>query len=151
MSYVSDIRALIGKTPLILVGVCGILTNEHGHILLQKRTDSKAWGLPGGLMELKETAEMTLRRELLEELAICITETKFFGIYTNRPIITYPNGDQSQPIGIFFTCTTDDTPSANDETFEIGYFSKEKLPENIFSIHREPILDYFDGRTDLIK
>ena len=44
MGYIMDLRKLAGSRPLILVGACVLVFNEHDHLLLQKRTDSLDWG-----------------------------------------------------------------------------------------------------------
>lgn len=80
MSYITDILAKIGHDPVILVAVCAIIASGD-KILLQKRQDNEKWGLPGGLMELAENAETTLRREIGEELGVTTVTPKFFGVY----------------------------------------------------------------------
>ena len=43
------VRALVGTSRMLTVGVGGIVRNAAGHILLTKRADSGLWGLPAGL------------------------------------------------------------------------------------------------------
>ncbi|NRN93269.1 hypothetical protein [Lactobacillus helveticus] len=43
-NYIKSIREKIGHKPLILVYAGGIVVNEKNEILLQKRSDFKAWG-----------------------------------------------------------------------------------------------------------
>jgi len=40
MGYITDLRKVVGSRPLIMVGACVLIFNAHGHLLLQKRTDS---------------------------------------------------------------------------------------------------------------
>jgi len=35
-----------------------------GRILLQKRADGDVWGIPGGILEIAETFEDTVKREV---------------------------------------------------------------------------------------
>lgn len=53
--YIKDLRRLIGHRPLILVGSTIIVINDKKEILLQHRSDTKEWGLPGGAMEPGES------------------------------------------------------------------------------------------------
>ena len=52
---------------------CGIALVRRGLILLLKRNtdpESGCWGIPGGKIDLYETAEQAARRELLEEVGV---------------------------------------------------------------------------------
>ena len=51
MSYITDLRKHVGNAPLIVPGVCIVLKDEKGRVLLQKRSDSGKWGTIGGAME----------------------------------------------------------------------------------------------------
>jgi 8-oxo-dGTP diphosphatase len=65
------------NNPTILIVVAAALTNEHGDFLLQRRPQGRAmaglWEFPGGKVELGETPELALMRELNEELGINVT------------------------------------------------------------------------------
>ncbi len=55
-----------------LVGVAAIILREDAVLLVRRgREPSKGlWGLPGGLLELGESVEAAVRREVLEECGI---------------------------------------------------------------------------------
>lgn len=69
MSYIENLRNVVGHQPLILVGTAVAVINNEGEILLQKRRDG-VWGVPGGFMELGESTEEAGRREVLEETGL---------------------------------------------------------------------------------
>lgn len=55
--------------------VAAVVFNDRGHVLLCKRSQLKKiapgnWHLPGGQIDLHETAEQALERELVEELSV---------------------------------------------------------------------------------
>lgn len=62
------------KNPTMLFVVAVALTNQAGEILLQRRPEGKQmaglWEFPGGKVDLGESPEMALVRELEEELGI---------------------------------------------------------------------------------
>jgi 8-oxo-dGTP diphosphatase len=65
------------ERPLVWV-VAAVLINEKGEMLISERPQGKAlpgvWELPGGKMEPGETPEVSLIRELQEELGIQVRE-----------------------------------------------------------------------------
>ena len=65
------------STPLKVVYVAAAaLKNEAGDVLLAQRPEGKAaaglWEFPGGKIEVGETPEEALKREMVEELAVDI-------------------------------------------------------------------------------
>lgn len=75
MNYIQSIRKKVGKDKIILNFTCGILS-QSGKILLQKRADKGTWGLPGGAIELGESAVEALEREFYEETGVKVTVEK---------------------------------------------------------------------------
>ncbi len=64
------------KNPTMLFVVAAALTNQVGEILLQRRPDGKQmarlWEFPGGKVDVGESPESALIRELEEELGIIV-------------------------------------------------------------------------------
>ncbi|MDR2569038.1 MAG: NUDIX domain-containing protein, partial [Oscillospiraceae bacterium] len=68
MGYIEELRAIIGHKRIILNGCIAFIKNSKGQFLMQERKYPYGkWGLPGGLMELGESTEETVKREVLEE------------------------------------------------------------------------------------
>jgi 8-oxo-dGTP pyrophosphatase MutT (NUDIX family) len=63
MSYLKDLRKIVGNMPLLSAGATVIVMKDE-RLLLNLRSDTLAWGIPGGAMELGETFEETASREL---------------------------------------------------------------------------------------
>lgn len=61
--------------------VCGIVVNDGGEILICRRKKGKSlagfWEFPGGKLEVEENEKECLKRELLEELGLKVTDIKF--------------------------------------------------------------------------
>src|SRR5215213_6141534 len=82
MPYVQELRAIVGQHPLILVAAGVLICNPAGELLLQRRSDDQLWGIPGGSMELGESAEETARREVWEETGLTVGELRLFGVFS---------------------------------------------------------------------
>lgn len=59
-----------------------VVLDEHGKILLIKGPQ-RGWEFPGGIIELGETIEGGIIREVREESGIDIEVVRFCGIYQN--------------------------------------------------------------------
>jgi len=66
LDYIQWIRSCVGHRKIILTFASIVLFDEHGRILLQRRTDFDFWCLPGGALEFDETIIKCAYRELLE-------------------------------------------------------------------------------------
>lgn len=73
-------------TPRHSVSVAGIVVNSSGQILTVKRRDNGEWQPPGGVLELDETIEEGLRREIREETGIETSVGHLTGIYQNMSL-----------------------------------------------------------------
>ncbi|MBN2446449.1 MAG: NUDIX domain-containing protein [Phycisphaerae bacterium] len=148
--YIRDIRKLVGTRPLFVPGVRAIVVNDAGEILLQRRTDVPVWCLPGGAVELEETAVEALKREVLEETGLTVLSAEAMGVYTGpEQQFAYPNGDVVQCFAIAFIVRRwEGQPRADGvEGHEVRFFPPDRMPDNVVSIHHQTLSDYntFDG------
>lgn len=134
MGYIEDLRAIVGCRPLLLTGVGVVAFNRQKEVLLQKNADGK-WGIPGGFMELGESAEETGRREVFEETGMEIGELKLIkvisGVKTYKKLL---NQDEYYAVTILYV-TRDivggKLVADGIETFEVGFFKGNDLPANL--------------------
>lgn len=145
MGYMEDLRKVIGTRPLILVGaVVGVL-DEHGRILLQKRPEG-VWGLPGGLMELEESAEDAGRREVFEETGVEIGELQLINVFSGKQYYRkLANGDEFYPVTIAYI--SKDIKSSTIkidgvESIDAGFFPIQELPDKTSPLVRKLIQQY---------
>lgn len=73
----------MSNIPTHSVSVAGIVVNDAGEILVIKRRDNGHWEPPGGILELPETFQAGVRREVLEETGITVTVDRLTGAYKN--------------------------------------------------------------------
>lgn len=131
MGYIEELRKLIGHRAIIMVGAGILITDAQGHLLLGKRTDIHAWGIPGGSMELGETLEETARRETREETGLEVGELRLFNVFSGPPFFfTYPSGDQVYNVSVVFQSSDyHGTPRTSGEHSEWAFFAPDALPE----------------------
>ncbi|MBN8237372.1 NUDIX hydrolase [Halobacillus kuroshimensis] len=132
--YVRDIRKKIGSRPLITAGSTIIVQDDRGRVLLQLRSDTEEWGLPGGALEPGETLEETAAREWKEETGLAVSSLTQIGTFSGEDYyFQYPNGDEVyNVITVFLAGKTKGTESIPDhETLELAYYPLCELPENL--------------------
>ena len=56
-----------------------VVFDAQGRILLHRRTDNGKWALPGGAIEIGETADQTVVREVLEETGYEVSVVRLVG------------------------------------------------------------------------
>jgi mutator protein MutT len=151
--YIAWIRDKVGHDQIFLNFAVACITNDEGKILLQKRTASgHAWGFPGGALEIGESAEQTVIREVREETGLSIHVDSLIGVYT-KYFDVYPNGDKAQTIVFFFGCSALDGDLSTDreETFDLAFFDPHKAPRLFNQQHRDMLADYIEHKRGVFR
>jgi len=139
-------RKKIGHMRVLLPGCCAVIINQNGEILFQQRAYPHGkWGLLGGLMELGESTEETVRREVNEESGLNLGKLTLFGVYSGDGYqCKAQNGDLFDVVTIVYTCEdfSGDVAVMDDESLAFEWFAPDKLPYPIPGTHLEIIRDY---------
>lgn len=135
MGYVLNLRQQVAQEPLIVVGAAAVVRRQN-QLLLVKRTDNLAWGLPAGSKELNEALETTATRELREETGLVATQANLLTVISGPGMqYTYPNGDQIDSVTAVYAVTAiGDARGDQDETSAAKFFSVNRLPANLTPI-----------------
>ncbi|WBW94938.1 NUDIX hydrolase [Oceanirhabdus sp. W0125-5] len=151
--YIKWIRSKVGHETIILNFSGACITNERGEILLQKRSDKEElWGFPGGALEIGESIEEAMIREVKEETGLDVNVEYLIGVYS-KYFSKYPNGDSAQSIVYFFKCNvaSGDLVIDNKETFDLRFFDKNNIPKLFIQQHTDMLNDYLQDRKGVFK
>ncbi|MGM0878972.1 MAG: NUDIX hydrolase [Bacillota bacterium] len=130
-NYVQELRKSIGTKPIILVGSTIVVFSEKQEILLQHRSDTNDWGLPGGAMELGESLEETAKRELYEETGLTAKVFEFIDVLSGKDLYyEYPHGDEVYNVIALYKAkeVTGKLLMEDGESLDLRYFSLNNLP-----------------------
>jgi 8-oxo-dGTP diphosphatase len=123
------------------VAVSGLII-DGDKVLLCLRRDIGWWNLPGGGMELGETVDEALRREVREEIGLEVEVGRLVGVYS-KP--------QKQEVVLAFRCrVVGGALTETEEILESRYFPPDALPERTLPKHAERVRDAFLNQPDAI-
>ena len=131
MSYLGELRKLVGHRPLLSAGATVIVVKD-GKLLLNLRSDTKTWGIPGGALELGERLEETARRELMEETGLSAEKMTLLTVMSGKDFyFVYPNGDMLYSVVTLFLAenVTGEMKMTDGESLRLQYFDIDALPE----------------------
>ncbi|SFJ75574.1 NUDIX domain-containing protein [Halobacillus dabanensis] len=101
-----------------------------------------------GLLEIGDTFESTVKREVEEETGLMLRDLQLFGIYSGeKGYATYENGDRVFSLQIIF-CTKgfEGKLTINHESQKQRFFSKEEIFEEKLNPHQAPFIkDWISG------
>lgn len=108
--------------------------NEKGEFLLQKRFDG-IWSIPGGFLELGESAEEAARREVFEETGIKVGKLDLIDVISGKQyFVKLPNGHEFYAVTIAYGSREligGVLKPDGLETIEATFFKVDELPETL--------------------
>jgi 8-oxo-dGTP diphosphatase len=113
--------------PSVFVAVLG-----DGGLLLVRRCDNGVWELPGGRVDVGETAEQAAIRETAEEAGVQVAITGLAGLFTDPGlVIRSPGGEVRQQFAVLFRGRAVGGRPHGDqsETSEAAWIPVDDLPE----------------------
>ncbi|ADI38313.1 putative mutator mutT protein [Waddlia chondrophila 2032/99] len=121
-----------------------VYNKEKSKVLTIKRRDVPIWVLPGGALDPGESPEDGVVREVFEETGLNVAVRKKIARYT--PI------NKLGTTTHFFECSFESgTLQTGDETADIGFFPKQKLPKIFFQVHRDMLEDAFQEHPQALE
>src|SRR6266516_4473245 len=135
-----DVSGILGSRGF-RIGVYALVFDGE-HVLLAHRRDIDWWNLPGGGMEVGETVDEAMIREVREETGLEVKVERLVGVYS-KP--------QKQGVVLTFRCAViGGTLCETEESRECRYFLPSALPANTLPKHRQRIEDALLNRPEAV-
>jgi ADP-ribose pyrophosphatase YjhB (NUDIX family) len=142
------------KANSLVVGSSAVVTDTEGRILLQKRSDSGNWALPGGVMDIGETFAQSAIREVKEETGLDVRIDRLIGIYSDPcHVFAYDNGEVRQEFSICLACAiVGGTLRVSSESTAVEFLAVADLADlQMHESIRIRIRDYLDGGLPVFR
>jgi 8-oxo-dGTP pyrophosphatase MutT (NUDIX family) len=131
-SYISRLRKKVGSDLILSPSVAAVIHDHEGKLLLQEKSSGEAWSLPAGGIELGESPQEAIVREVMEETGYAVCIHSILGVFGGRSFrYTYPSGDHVEYVVTLFQCKIiggSGVPT-DSETKSTQYFRRHDMPE----------------------
>lgn len=124
--------------PKHSVSVAGIVVREDGRVLVIRRDDNGHWEAPGGVLELDESFEDGVRREVFEETGLTVAVERLTGVYKN---LTHGI------VALVYRCRAlDGDAHPTTEAREVRWMTRDEVESAMNPAFAVRVLDAFDER-----
>ncbi|WP_153639045.1 NUDIX domain-containing protein [Prolixibacter sp. NT017] len=126
--------------------VACLIFNSKGELMLSRRAIEPNRGmldLPGGFVDVMETAEEAVRREINEELGIAVTGLQYLTSFPNEYVFS---GYSVFTLDMAFVCQVDDLDSAHpkDDISAIEFYDLKTVPfQELCSDSMRNIIEFY--------
>lgn len=125
----------MADAPKHSVSVAGVVVGDDGRVLVIQRRDNGRWEAPGGVLELGETFEDGVRREVAEETGIIIGVESLTGVYKNLVL---------NVVAIVYRChPISGAPTPTAEARDVQWLTVDEIQERLTPPFAVRILDAF--------
>ena len=128
------------------LGVRAVVLDADDRVFLVRHSYVDGWYLPGGGVDLGETMEAAMRRELKEEGDIDLTGAAVLhGVFLNSHV------SRRDHVAVYVVrqFRQDRLPEPNREIIECGFFAATALPEGTTPGTRLRIAEVLEGRRQI--
>lgn len=130
-------------SPTHSVSVAGAVVRDDGRLLAIRRADNGTWELPGGVLELAETPEDGVQREVLEETGVHVEVDQLTGVYKNVV---------AGVVALVFRCKlSGGTERVSDEATAVQWLTPEEVTERMSEAYAIRLMDALDANGPHVR
>ena len=133
------------QTPYLAVdGIIELYNRDEtlsGIVLIERQNPPHGWALPGGFVDIGETVEAALVREMKEETSLDVEIRSLLGVYSD------PGRDKRfHCVSVVYICKAYGLPVAQDDAKALHVIPVEELSSlNLVFDHKQIVRDYLDA------
>ena len=137
--------AFTPKTPYLTVdGIIEIYEADtfKGIVLIERRNEPRGLALPGGFVDVGESVEDALVREMKEETNLDVSIYRLLGIYSD------PARDpRFHTVSVVYVVRTEGVPKGGDDAKEAKVYALDAIPfDKLVFDHAKIVEDYLSSR-----
>jgi ADP-ribose pyrophosphatase YjhB (NUDIX family) len=130
------------QPPKHSVSVAAAIVDDNGRFLAIRRADNGRWEPPGGVLELDESIEQGLIREVAEETGLRVKPLALTGVYKNM---------ERGIVALVFRCAiVGHTAQPRDEVDEVGWLAPDEL-SRMSEAYSVRLLDALDSGSPRVR
>lgn len=134
----------MSQAPRHSVSVAAVVTDDNDRVLVIQRRDNGAWELPGGVLELDESPDAGVRREVREETGVDVEPLGLTGIYKNMNLGVVAL--------VFRARMVAGTPTPTEESAAVAWWTANQVTTGMTEAFAVRILDALrEGTTPAIR
>lgn len=136
------------QTPFLAVdGIVEIYNDAgvfEGIVLIERLNNPKGLALPGGFVDIGETVETAVVREMKEEISLDVTIKSLLGVYSD------PKRDSRfHCVSIVYVCEAFSVPVGADDAKEAFVYPLDNIPyDKLVFDHAQIIREYCAAKQD---
>jgi 8-oxo-dGTP diphosphatase len=126
-------------TPPLAADVIIELTDRPDRpiVLIERRNPPPGWAIPGGFVDVGETAEAAAVREAREETSLEVRLIALLGVYSD------PGRDpRGHTVSVVYVGEAEGEPRAQDDARALDVFSPDRPPGPLAFDHARILADY---------
>ena len=142
-AYCPRCKMFLYENPLPTV-VALAFRNDNEILLVKRNVDPGMgeWSLPGGFMEIGETPQQAIKREMFEETGLNVIESSLLNIASHL------NGYYGDVLIIGFLVVADNNDlQPGDDVSEAKFFTISERPRLVFHVHESFVRKWEKNRN----
>jgi ADP-ribose pyrophosphatase YjhB (NUDIX family) len=129
--------------PLHSVSVAAVVTDDQDRVLVVQRRDNDQWQIPGGILELDESIDAGVRREVLEETGLVVEPGRLSGVYQNMVLKVVALVFRAQVVG--------GRAGPTAESQQVAWWTVDRIENEMGETFAIRVLDALDAHQPAVR